>query len=183
MATMQDMAQTWERPIFASGGALGYAKCFWWLIDWDWTDGIPKLRNIANTPEEISLTSGLSPTSQVITQLEAFFEALQALGVMFAPSANPVPQFEVFLTIVQTIASRICNVHFTRCEAHFLHDLFVISHICYPLACSTMSLTQCHRIDKAILPLLISKMGYNRNSKKAILHGPSSLGAAGLPTI
>ena len=102
---------------------------------------------------------------------------------MFAPSANPVRQFEVFLTIVQTIASRICNVHFTRCEAHFLHDLFVISHICYPLACSTMSLTQCHRIDKAILPLLISKMGYNRNSKKAILHGPSSLGAAGLPTI
>ena len=83
---MQDMAQTWERPIFASGGALGYAKCFWWLIDWDWTDGIPKLRNIANTPEEISLTSGLSPTSQVITQLEAFFEALQALGVMFAPA-------------------------------------------------------------------------------------------------
>ena len=59
MATMQEMAQTWERSIFASGSALGYAKCFWWLIDWDWTDGIPKLRTIADTPGETSLSSGL----------------------------------------------------------------------------------------------------------------------------
>jgi hypothetical protein len=30
LATMQAMAQKWERLLFVSGGALGLPKCFWW---------------------------------------------------------------------------------------------------------------------------------------------------------
>jgi len=42
VAIMQEVAQKWERYLFASGGVLALMKCFWYLIYWVWEDGVPR---------------------------------------------------------------------------------------------------------------------------------------------
>ena len=39
---LQHIAQTWERLLFYSGGALNLTKCSWRVMFWDWKKGRPK---------------------------------------------------------------------------------------------------------------------------------------------
>ena len=39
--SLQAMAQTWEKLLFSSGGALKPSKCYWFAITWQWANGFP----------------------------------------------------------------------------------------------------------------------------------------------
>jgi len=50
-------AQTWERLLWMTGGALKLNKCFWYYIDWKWTvTGAPEMKTISDT--HIQFTQG-----------------------------------------------------------------------------------------------------------------------------
>ena len=40
---LQHTAQTWERILYSSGGALEILKCFWYLVYWEWPQGRPAM--------------------------------------------------------------------------------------------------------------------------------------------
>ena len=67
---MQQRAQSWEKLLFISGGKLNLQKCYWYYISWQWQDGLPTLSTIDDTPGDITLLSGNSPTPDTIQRLE-----------------------------------------------------------------------------------------------------------------
>jgi hypothetical protein len=42
-ATMESIAQNWEKILFYSGGALNLKKCSWSMLQWKWKHGLPTL--------------------------------------------------------------------------------------------------------------------------------------------
>ena len=59
---LQFMAQTWERILFSSGGAMELSKCSYYILYWKWGNGLPQLTPWAEFPAgaAITLTSGTS---------------------------------------------------------------------------------------------------------------------------
>jgi hypothetical protein len=67
VAMMQCMAQRWERLLYATGGALNRAKCYWYGISWQFTDaGNPTIITDHDLEQSIQLTSGTNPTPMPI---------------------------------------------------------------------------------------------------------------------
>ena len=66
------MAQTWEKILTCSGGALELSKCSYYLLYWKWENGLPQLTPINEFPPEstIALTSGDDPITIEIKQRE-----------------------------------------------------------------------------------------------------------------
>jgi hypothetical protein len=69
---MQQVAQTWERLLYSSGGALELRKCFWYLMYWEWRDGHPYLVPNVSMLGVIALTQGHVPNYTVIDRLEVW---------------------------------------------------------------------------------------------------------------
>jgi len=44
-SSLQQLAQSWERLLHITGGALKPSKCFYYLMIWDWANGFPILRS------------------------------------------------------------------------------------------------------------------------------------------
>jgi hypothetical protein len=60
---MQSMAQQWEKLLYATGGALNRAKCYWYGILWRFTNtGNPTIVTDPDPDMTIQLTSSSNPT-------------------------------------------------------------------------------------------------------------------------
>jgi hypothetical protein len=57
---LESMAQTWERLLFSSGGALEPSKCFYSVVYWKWINGLPTMTPVSEMTHvpPIQLTSG-----------------------------------------------------------------------------------------------------------------------------
>ena len=69
-AGMQFEAQTWERLLWATGGALELSKCFYYILFYDFKkNGTPFLLAPHQMPgTSIHITSGDDPTPRLIDQ-------------------------------------------------------------------------------------------------------------------
>jgi hypothetical protein len=53
-----ELFQRWYRLLRASGGMLGFTKCFWYLIKFNWkNNGTPYMATIDETPSELKINT------------------------------------------------------------------------------------------------------------------------------
>jgi hypothetical protein len=82
---LQLIAQTWERLLSYSGGALNLSKCFYCVLYWEWPNGLPVLLTPSTEDPTIVLTSGSSSTSvSTIKRLDPNTAAC-TLGIFLSP--------------------------------------------------------------------------------------------------
>ena len=81
-AIMQQSAQKWAGLIFATGGALNLLKCFWYGVNWYFTDaGEPKMRKIQDDDQDITISPSDDPMkTQTVTRVEVT-KGMRTLGV------------------------------------------------------------------------------------------------------
>jgi hypothetical protein len=79
--------------MFSGGGKLNLLKCFWYFINWTWTDGIPALATINDYPGELQIISGSNNQPVTIERIEAS-SALETLGLFTSLSGQNVKQFQ-----------------------------------------------------------------------------------------
>jgi hypothetical protein len=84
---LQLIAQTWERLLSYSGGALNLSKCFYYVLYWEWPHGLPVLRSSSPEDPTIVLTSGSSTSVSTIKRLDPNI-ASRTLGVFLSPPAS-----------------------------------------------------------------------------------------------
>jgi hypothetical protein len=86
---MRATAQKWEQLLYATGGALNLLKCFWYGIQWTFTDaGIPRMTKSNADDPDIQLTSGSDfQTSHTIMRIKVT-KGMRTLGVRLAPNGN-----------------------------------------------------------------------------------------------
>ena len=83
IATLNNIAQTWEKLLFYSGGALNLSKCSWYVLFWDWKLGRLQVREIAATDRELKLTTQGTQNSTPIKRFP-LTHASRILGVHLA---------------------------------------------------------------------------------------------------
>jgi hypothetical protein len=91
---LQLIAQTWERLLSYSGGALNLSKCFYYVLYWEWPQGLLVLHSSSTEDSTMVLTSGSSTSESTITRLDPK-TASRTLGVYLSPTSEWAKQIQV----------------------------------------------------------------------------------------
>lgn len=169
-------AQHWNDLLFTSGGKLELPKCGFHTIFYNFDDsGIPKLLHSTNT------TIDLKDHKGNITSVKEknIFKPRRNLGHYKSPAGTYTTQYETILNKATTISRNIAQCPIGREEAKLLYDSVYRPAIEYTIGQSFLSHAQHKTIESKSLPWIIAKCGYNRNTSRSIIFGPSYLGGAG----
>ncbi|KAI2511189.1 hypothetical protein MHU86_3154 [Fragilaria crotonensis] len=95
VSSLETIAQTWEKLLHFSGGALNLSKCSWYAMIWDWKNGRPHLRDISSSDPEVHLTQGSSATPVTIKRQD-LTQSTRILGV----HQNPIGDFHDHVSVL-----------------------------------------------------------------------------------
>jgi len=167
----------WKSLLEATGGALEPPKCSFHLIRWTFRpDFTPVISNKAENAQSF-VTS--QPTLSEFKHLKVD-EAHKTLGTYQTPNSNQRTQLIQLLDKATKFRDTIIKYPMSRKEAiTFYHSIYIPS-ITYPLATTFFSEKTLTKLQRKVDYPLTTKFGLNRNTAKAILYGPPSLGGFGL---
>jgi hypothetical protein len=179
---MQEVVDTWEGGLRASGGALVPEKSYWYLIHFTFTKNQWRYSSIDDTPASLSIrdVSGLRRVD--LDRLEVY-EARETLGVFIAMDGTQEKQTEALCEKSQRWADRIRSGRLTRPEAWFSLTFCMMKTLEYPLMATSLSKSQCDMIMKPILDAGLSALGINRRLTRAVVYGPKRYQGVGIPDL
>ena len=169
---LQHIAQTWEKLLHYSGGALNLKKCHWWLLFWEWIDGRPTLRPRRDTDPTIQLTTGQSTTNQTIKRRDVD-QANRILGVYLAPSGDFSKQLKILRTKAKTYAIRLRKSRLTPGETYTFYRTTYLPAMTYVLPAVACDEEELHTVQAAVIPSLLQKLGAHSKYPIALRHGPT----------
>jgi hypothetical protein len=165
---MRSMAQRWEKLLYATGGALNRAKCYWYGISWHFADtGAPTMVTDPDPDMTIQLTSGSDPTPLPIQQLPTN-QGQRTLGVRLAPDGSDKHEFLHRLQKALSIKTKIAAAPLGREHIRIGFQAIWRMAIQYPLGSTCFTKQQCDRIQSKYLPTFLSRMGINRSTATAV---------------
>jgi hypothetical protein len=173
---MQTTAQRWERLLYATGGALNLAKCYWYGIEWTFTaTGEAQMVSTTDGPT-IILTAGATPDKPEPLRRVSTSEGQRTLGVRLAPDGNENMEHSYRIIQARKMGQRIRAAPLGR--EHIVTGFRAIwkAMIQYPLGATCFNSQQCHQLQTKYLPYFLSKMGINRTTATAVRHGPACYG-------
>ena len=117
---MQSGAQKWERLLYATGGALNHAKCFWYGITWNFSkNGRCTMQNIpAPDDPTIQLTAGNDINQHHMIQRINTSQGTRTLGVRLAPDGNDKDEYQYRLKQAKTMRQRLCQAPLGRSHTY-----------------------------------------------------------------
>ena len=182
-------AQSWERLLFVSGGALELSKCFAYIIYWDLSEGnyrimepneIPGCKAQGDSGEgPITLTYGEDKETRYSLVTESPWVGRKTLGIRTAPAGTWTDEFEHRLNQSRELALMMSISQVSKSTATRGYHHMVCPKIEFPLAATNFSQDQCDKILSPVLNASLSKMGYNRNMPRSVIFGPVTVGGAG----
>ena len=185
----QKVAQSWERLLCASGGALELSKCFVYLMYWDLSDGYHRLiepTEIEGCYSEgdkftgpVALTYGDNPTPNIL-ETESPKTGRRTLGVRIAPAGNWNDEFKYRRQQARTLAQQLNNVKITKETAAIAYRMVICPKLEYPLGITQFTQQQCDQITAPVISAVLASLGYNRNMPRTVVYGPIRLGGIGL---
>ena len=179
---LETRAQYWEKLLHSAGGKLNFTKCFWYVIQWKWDDnGTPSMMNNDELPASLTLTNGNhnQPSSM---KRKSPFEALKTLGVMTSPSGSNTEQFHTVKMYLHYLVLEIKSKILTHLEASLIIPVYIHSKLCYILAATNFTKSECDQLDRIFRATILSKMGINKATNVSIIHASHRYGGLQIPT-
>ena len=176
LATMKEDAQLWHDLLWCSGGKLELPKCGYHVIHYDFNDdGTPRM---LHSPGE-SITLQNEHGNDVEIKAKNIFQTRTNLGHDKAPGSTGKIQTEKQIRKGSKLADAIGKCGCTRSESRMLYESVWKPAIEYVIPQSFLSDKQLISIEKASMPQIYAKCGFNRNTARAVLAGPIELGGGG----
>jgi hypothetical protein len=177
---LQLIAQTWERLLSYSGGALSLSKCFYYVLYWEWPEGLPVLRMSSPEDPTIILTSGLSTSVSTMERLDPN-TASRTLGFFLSTTSEWTTQIEVLLKEkMDKLAGRLLTSSLSFDNVRVFYQSIYIPTIRYVLPALSVKEKQLEEIQTLSIEALLIRKGFNRNFPRRITHGPLSWGGLGI---
>jgi hypothetical protein len=174
-------SQSWERLLFASGGALELSKCFAYVLYWDHSDGTHRLLPPDEIPGctsdgsqflgPIELTYGDNPTRHKLVT-ESPWVGRRTLGVRLAPAGTWSDEYAFRRSQSRDLAISIAGSSIGKGTARLAYRMIVCPKLEYPLPVTQFTQLECDRIAAPALRACLSKMGYNPNMPREVVYGP-----------
>jgi len=175
---MEARAQTWERLLWTTGGALNLQKCFWYGVQWKWTGtGEPQMMKLDESPPlDIRLTSGANRTETVAIDRIDVSEGRRTLGVRLDPMGTDKDELTYRIAQGRKIRRRLLRAPTNKAEATTGFEVFTRPAIEYALPTTCFSKKNCEKIQASYFPTYLSKMGINQMTPAAVRSGPTLYG-------
>jgi hypothetical protein len=176
LAKMKDDAQLWHDLLWCSGGKLELSKCGYHVIHFDFeSNGIPHMRH--SPGESILLQNDLGEEVQI--KSKNIFQPRKNLGHFKSPKGGTIVQAATVEKTATKLTEAIDRCGGTRTEIRMLYDSVWKPAVEYVIPQSFLSEKQLNKIEKASMPKIYAKCGFNRNTSRAVLGGPIELGGGG----
>ena len=102
------------------------------------------------------------------------------LGCYKEPTGKNIKSLQVLENNAQTLTAKIYNSNLdSKCTWRFYHTMFIPS-IMYSFPVNSIKSKDLDRIQNKSAQLFLPKLGYNRNTAKAIVYGPKKYGGIDL---
>jgi hypothetical protein len=174
------IAQTWEKLLYYSGGALNLQKCTWHVMHWDWKLGRPHLRPVSPQDPSLTLTTqGDTTTSTEIRRLP-LTKASRILGVHLSPNGDFSKQLIVLKEKADTFAIRLRSPKLTSNDIQTFHRTMYAPAMRYVLPALAVDEEELAPIQSKVLASMLQKLGYSSKIPTSIRHGPIELGGLAL---
>ena len=182
---MQDAIDHWEGGLHATGGALSSAKSYWYLVGFTWSQRNQNWQytTMADQPGDLRIHRvGTSPNPTMLTRLESS-HAEETLGLWIAPDGNQHRQISALQTKIKRWCDKVRCGQLPISLAWLSLTSGLAKSLEYPLAATTLTLKQCHEIEKGLLDTALHALGLPRRLPRAILFAPKQFMGFGFPDI
>jgi hypothetical protein len=133
VSRLQDVAQTWEKLLFLSGGKLNLNKCSWYVLRWEWKNGRPTIRKIQSEDPVLSLTQGHDATKVPIKR-HTLAQSSRKLGEYLNPMGDFSDHLQILKQKANNYSCRILFPRLTATDVAIFHRSINIPSVRYSLA-------------------------------------------------
>ena len=132
VSKLEAIAQTWEKLLRYSGGALNLTKCSWYVLYWDWRQGRPFLRETTENDPTIGLTQGPRLNKMTIKRQEPT-QSSRILGVYQSPMGDFTSHIQTMKTKADGYAGYLLSPRLTFSDIRTFHNVIYTPAMKYSL--------------------------------------------------
>ena len=171
-------SQLWSDLLWKSGGALELPKCTYHYSHYKFAvDGTPFLQSgQVGPPVEVRTGDG----NEVLTvPSSSVYKGYKTLGCYKSPSGAQMTQYEKLEQKCLRHARIVSTSALSRAETWTYYYSKYLPSVNYPLPVCHFPIKKLIQLEKKVLPAIFSGCGFNRNTSRNILFGPTWLNGAG----
>ena len=172
-------AQLWSNVLSSSGGALELPKVNYHAIYFDFENsGTPTMQEPA--PHHRLEVDGHDGNGLIELTPLSPNKARKMLGCYSAPTGSTQAALKHIRSNAISRATTIFNSHLdAKCVWRYYHGMFLPS-ITYSFPANSIAKQDLDKIQSQTTRLFLPRLGYNRNTAKAIVYGPNIYGGIGM---
>jgi len=179
---IQANVELYARLLFTSGGRLALHKCYCYILEFEWKQGIKKMKKTANTYPPLQIDQDFS-TSKVPIQLLNPNQARKMLGSITAPDGNTKEQFSTLRDKAKDWGTKIQHGYLNRYDVSTNLKQGLIKSLEYPLGVSLLTEKECDNILAPAMSTFLRRMGLCSTISRTIVFGPRIYGGLQIPNL
>jgi hypothetical protein len=170
---MQEVVDTWEGLLRATGGALQDDKSYWYLLDYKFQQGRWKYRSKHELHGDIDIQvvdsrGSLRPTREILTRLEPS-EARETLGVFVSMDGNWQQQTEESTTIAIKYVELLRTSHVDQNLTWNAFFTSFMKSLEYPMEAACLTEAQWDLVMKPLVGTVLQRCGIASTFPRALL--------------
>jgi len=178
---MQQAVTHWEGLLRATGRVLVPEKCFWYLIDFEYSSNKWTYKTGNQAPSSISILD--TDCWQVHIQRLKPSEARRTLGIRLAPDGNMSTELTYLLDMAKEWQCKMKNSKLGRSESNFSLWQVLLQKLIYPLPATTFTPQQCQTIMSPILAQGLPLAGFVWTFPHNLAYGPFKFCGINIPNL
>ena len=175
---MEHDAQLWNNLLYCSGGKLELPKCSFHVLHFEFEPNGQPRPTLEKFDNRIHIQDSETHTKIPIPAKRAF-ETHKTLGHHKSPHTNSRHLLRDIQAKADHLAILIATSPITRQGAQLAYHTIFIPSVKYSLPQSFYPRSELEQAQAQSLTKIIAKCGYNRNTARAIIYGPTSFAGAG----
>jgi hypothetical protein len=179
LQTTRKSLGSWRRLLQLTGGDIDVAKSKWSIMRWKYCKvwGIPNLETRKEFPGDVGMIDRDRGqiSKKLLGRLEPD-EADRVLGIRLPMDGNMKKEYQFRCNQMTEFGKKILLAPLTTRDAWLIYESRYRSKIRYPLPVTLFTEKQCINIQKPFIHALLPKLGFNRNTPRVVIYGPTSLG-------
>jgi hypothetical protein len=177
---LSNIAQTWEKLLFYSGGALNLQKCSWHVMHWIWEHGRPHSSPICSTNMDLTLTTQGNDTTRTVIKRHPLNHVTRIFGVHLSPDGNFTNQLRILKQKADTFANALQSPRLTPQDIITFHRTTYGPSMRYVLPAISTDEESLSTVQAKILSAMLNKLGHSSKLATEIRHGPIEMGGLAL---
>ena len=179
ISEMQENAQYWEKLLYTTGGALALEKCFFVAMDWEIANDEMVLKQAHSEDLKIQLKTGHDYTNFETIPQKPASNGTRNLGARLASYGNNKDEIDHLIHRGKTYSQNIAASGLKRNKVMIAYRTMIQPAMKYPSYGSNLTRNECVTIDRSYFPAILSRMGFNSQTKQVLFFCPPSMGAYG----